>query len=47
MKRNAEDAEKEEEDAEVLLGEIDDVTLDPVAEEDEVEVDEQAEALVG
>jgi hypothetical protein len=47
MKRNAEDAEKKEEDAEVLLGEIDDVAFDPVTEEDDVEVDEQAEALVG
>jgi hypothetical protein len=47
MKRNAEDAEKEEEDAEVLLGKIDDVAFDTVAEKDDVKVDEQAEALIG
>jgi len=47
MKRNAEDAEEEEEDAEGLLGKIDDVAFDAVAEKDHVEIDEQAQTLVG
>ena len=46
MKRNAEDAEKEEEDAEGLLREIDDVTLDAVAEEEDIEVDQEAEIFL-
>ena len=40
LKRNAENAEEEEEDAEKLVRKIDDVAFDAITKEDDIEINQ-------